>query len=266
MSGQVKLSDWKIFEVLAEKGSFRKASEVLDLDSANIKRSLDKLESALKLKLFARSPRGLRLTEDGISYQFRIKELMVPLEVELTAPERRVVSVQYDARISFSRLLLLLGRYKQIDSGLVFNCSGDGAKAEDFLSIRLQTGKELQGFRRSAVISPRLLSGKAKPITFRQLSDFPYVALSRDLDSESLNRLKPTLIVNGADEAIRSAVLGLGFCFVFSDDTVLQLVTGGSLLLLPIELREDSWNLEINSSSSELAHFFTHHRNLLLSK
>lgn len=264
MSGQLKLSDWKIFEVLAEKGSFRKASEVLVLDSANIKRSLDKLESALKLKLFARSPRGLRLTEDGIAYQFKIKELMAPLEVELAEHKRRVVSVQYDARLSFSRLLLLLSRYKQIDSGLVFNCSGDDANAEDFLSIRLQPGKGLQGFRRSAVISPRLLSGKSKPITFRQLSDFPYVALSRDLDSEPLNRPKPTLIVNGADEAIRSAVLGLGFCFVFSDYTVLQLVTAGSLLLLPIELPEDDWNLEIHSSSNELTHFFTHHRNLLL--
>ena len=146
MSGQLKLSDWKIFEVLAEKGSFRKASEVLVLDSANIKRSLDKLESALKLKLFARSPRGLRLTEDGIAYQFKIKELMAPLEVELAEPKRRVVSVQYDARLSFSRLLLLLSRYKQIDSGLVFNCSGDDANAEDFLSIRLQPGKGLQGF------------------------------------------------------------------------------------------------------------------------
>lgn len=266
MSGQVKLSDWKIFEVLAEKGSFRKASEVLDLDSANIKRSLDKLEFALKLKLFTRSPRGLRLTDEGIAYQFKIKELMVPLEMELAELKRKVVSVQCDARISFSRLLLPLSRYKQIDSGLVFDCSGDGSNVEDFLSIRLQSVKEAQGFKRSVVISPRLLSGKTKPITFRQLSDFPYVALSRDLDSEPLNRLKPTLIVNGADEAIRSAVLGLGFCFVFSDNTVLQLVTAGSLLLLPIEIPEDDWNLEINSSSNELANFFTHHRNLLLTQ
>ena len=266
MSGQVKLSDWKIFEVLAEKGSFRKASEVLDLDSANIKRSLDKLESALNLRFFTRSPRGLRLTDEGIAYQFKIKELMAPLEVELAEPKPKVVSVQYDARISFSRLLLLLSRYRQIDSGLIFDCSGNGKNTEDYLSVQLQPGKGLQGFRRSAVISPRLLSGKAKPITFRQLSEFPYVALSRDLDSEPLNRLKPTLIVNGADEAIRSAVLGLGFCFVFSENTVLQLVTAGSLLLLPIELPEDGWNLEINSSSNELAHFFTHHRNLLLTK
>ena len=126
MSGQVKLSDWKIFEVLAEKGSFRKASEVLDLDSANIKRSLDKLESALNLRFFTRSPRGLRLTDEGIAYQFKIKELMAPLEVELAEPKPKVVSVQYDARISFSRLLLLLSRYRQIDSGLIFDCSGDG--------------------------------------------------------------------------------------------------------------------------------------------
>ena len=72
MSGQIKLSDWKIFEVLAEKGSFRKASDDLELDSANIKRSLDRLESALNLKLFSRSPRGVKLTEEGKLYQFKI--------------------------------------------------------------------------------------------------------------------------------------------------------------------------------------------------
>lgn len=76
MSGQIKLSDWKIFEVLAERGSFRKASEDFGLDSANIKRSLDKLESTLNLKLFSRSPRGVKLTEEGKLYQFKIKELM----------------------------------------------------------------------------------------------------------------------------------------------------------------------------------------------
>lgn len=54
MPAQIKLSDWEIFEVLGEVGSFRKASEILRLDSANIKRSVDKLEPTLNLRLFNR--------------------------------------------------------------------------------------------------------------------------------------------------------------------------------------------------------------------
>ena len=45
MPAQIKLSDWEIFEVLGEVGSFRKASEILRLDSANIKRSVDKIRA-----------------------------------------------------------------------------------------------------------------------------------------------------------------------------------------------------------------------------
>lgn len=266
MPSQVKLSDWKIFEVLAEKGSFRKASEILELDSANIKRSLDKLESALNLKLFNRSPRGLRLTEDGILYQYKIKELMAPLGLEPTGSKRRLVSVEYDARLSFARVLLLLGRYSQIDPDLIFDCSADSSKAQDFLSILLQQGCETERFRRSAVISSRLLIGKSRPITFRQLLDFPYVALSDDLEAEALKALKPTLVVNNSDEAIRASVLGLGFCFVFSESSLLKLVTAGSLVFLPIELPEKPWKTQISSSSKELAEFLTCNRDLLLSK
>ena len=76
MPAQIKLSDWEIFEVLGEVGSFRKASEILRLDSANIKRSVDKLEPTLNLRLFNRTPRGVKLTEEGQSYQYKIKELM----------------------------------------------------------------------------------------------------------------------------------------------------------------------------------------------
>lgn len=260
MSGQIKLSDWKIFEVLAERGSFRKASEDFGLDSANIKRSLDKLESTLNLKLFSRSPRGVKLTEEGKLYQFKIKELMAPLGLQAAGSQRRMVSVEYDAKLSFARVLLLLGRYNQIDSSLIFNCSEEETKAKDYLSIRLLPGKEIQSFRRSAVISSRLLSGKTKPITFKQLSEFPYIALSRDLDSESLNGLKPALIVKDADE------VGLGFCFVFSENSLLKLVTAGSLLFLPIELPEKPWIPQINSSSKDLADFFLLYRNLLLTQ
>lgn len=266
MSGQIKLSDWKIFEVLAEKGSFRKASDDLELDSANIKRSLDRLESALNLKLFSRSPRGVKLTEEGKLYQFKIKELMAPLELQPTRSRRRKVSIEYDAKLSFARVLLLLGRYNQIDPSLIFDCSDTENKAKDFLSIQLHPGKDLQGFRRSAVVSSRLLSSKSKPITFKQLSEFPYIALSRDFDSESLGGLKPALIVKDADEAVRAAALGLGFCLVFSENSLLKLVTAGSLIFLPIELPEKPCHPEIHSSVKDLADFVQLHRNLLLTQ
>lgn len=263
MPAQIKLSDWKIFEVLGEVGSFRKASEILRLDSANIKRSVDKLESTLNIRLFNRTPRGVKLTEEGLSYQYKIKELMSSLEIKSpSAPARRVVSVQFDPKLSFSPLLLLLSRYNQIDPTLIFDCSKDNSK--DYLSVNLLPNVGAEGCRRTAVISPRLLNGKTKPITFKQLFDFPYITLSNDLNSENWEGLKAAIVVNNADEAIRAAVLGVGFCFVFSEDSLRRQIASGSLIRLPVELPERPWNPSINSSSKELREFIAFHQNLFL--
>lgn len=60
--------DWdklRIFHAVAEAGSFTHAGETLKLHQSAISRHISSLEDSLKVSLFHRHPRGLRLTEQG---------------------------------------------------------------------------------------------------------------------------------------------------------------------------------------------------------
>jgi len=57
--------DLRIFGLVARAGSFRKASDATRIQVPTLSRRIDGLESALGLKLFERTPRGLVLTEPG---------------------------------------------------------------------------------------------------------------------------------------------------------------------------------------------------------
>ena len=60
--------DWdklKIFHIVAETGSFTRASAALNLSQSAISRQISALEGELKVTLFHRHARGLKLTEQG---------------------------------------------------------------------------------------------------------------------------------------------------------------------------------------------------------
>ena len=58
----------KIFHVVAEKKTFTKASEKLDIKKATVSNIINQLEDALNVKLFYRNNKGVTLTEDGMKY------------------------------------------------------------------------------------------------------------------------------------------------------------------------------------------------------
>lgn len=57
----------KTFQVVAEEGSFAKAAEQLYISSTAVMKQINDLEYQLKVKLFVRSNKGLKLTEAGRS-------------------------------------------------------------------------------------------------------------------------------------------------------------------------------------------------------
>lgn len=62
------MEDWdklRIFNAVAEAGSFTRAGEVLDLSQSAISRQINALESRMNAALFRRHARGLTLTEQG---------------------------------------------------------------------------------------------------------------------------------------------------------------------------------------------------------
>lgn len=61
----VKLELYRIFREVAECGSISLAAENLYLSQSAVSQSVKQLEQQLQTRLFARSPRGVTLTEDG---------------------------------------------------------------------------------------------------------------------------------------------------------------------------------------------------------
>ena len=59
------LSQYKVFYTVAETGSISRAARELYISQPAISKSIGKLEEALGTRLFARSSRGVTLTEEG---------------------------------------------------------------------------------------------------------------------------------------------------------------------------------------------------------
>ena len=64
----VRLDDLQIFVRAAETGSFSAAARELDIAPAQASAALQRLERALGVRLFVRSTRRMRLSEDGERY------------------------------------------------------------------------------------------------------------------------------------------------------------------------------------------------------
>ncbi len=65
METESALSSYHIFNAVAEAGNLSKAAKALYISQPAISRAVSKLEQTLSVKLFIRSSRGVRLTEEG---------------------------------------------------------------------------------------------------------------------------------------------------------------------------------------------------------
>ena len=61
----VKLELYRVFKEVAETGNISAAAENLALSQSAVSQSVKQLETALQARLFARSPRGVALTDEG---------------------------------------------------------------------------------------------------------------------------------------------------------------------------------------------------------
>ncbi len=67
----VKLELYRVFKEVAETGNISEAAKNLYISQSAVSQSVKQLETALQARLFARSPRGVALTEEGrMLYQY----------------------------------------------------------------------------------------------------------------------------------------------------------------------------------------------------
>jgi len=78
--GTVQIGSLQIFCKAAEVGSFTVAAEVLGLTPAAVSRSVARIEERLKVQLFARSTRQVKLTENGRLYFEQFREALQQIE------------------------------------------------------------------------------------------------------------------------------------------------------------------------------------------
>ncbi|MCC8537000.1 LysR family transcriptional regulator [Xanthomonas axonopodis pv. poinsettiicola] len=83
MSIKFDLNDLQAFRAVAENGSFRRAAEQIRITQPALSRRIDKLESALNVKLFERTTRKVTLTTVGQAFMPQVERMLDDLDVAL---------------------------------------------------------------------------------------------------------------------------------------------------------------------------------------
>lgn len=83
MSHNFDLNDLQAFRAVVENGSFRKAAESIRITQPALSRRIEKLESALNVKLFERTTRKVSLTTVGRAFLPQIERLLDDLDIAL---------------------------------------------------------------------------------------------------------------------------------------------------------------------------------------
>src|SRR5438128_1033817 len=72
--------DIEYFAVVAQHGHVGRAAEALRLSQPAVSKSLRRLEAALEVKLFKRTPRGVEVTPEGAALLLRVRGLRLSLQ------------------------------------------------------------------------------------------------------------------------------------------------------------------------------------------
>jgi len=83
MSINFDLNDLQAFRAVVEKGSFRKAAEAISISQPALSRRIEKLESALNVRLFDRTTRRVNLTMVGRAFAPSAERLLNDLDIAL---------------------------------------------------------------------------------------------------------------------------------------------------------------------------------------
>ncbi len=95
---------------VVETGNFARAGEVMGLTPSGVSRAVARLEARLGVRLFDRTPRAVRLTEEGRGFHAQVAPLLAGLEDAATDASATAGSVRGRLRVNadpwFARLVL----------------------------------------------------------------------------------------------------------------------------------------------------------------
>ncbi|WP_309085894.1 LysR family transcriptional regulator [Chelativorans sp.] len=106
MRWSVQLATLHYAIVVAEEGSFLRASQRLAIDNTALSRRIRDLEYAIGVTLFHRHERGVRPTMAGARILERLRRILCDLDTALAAPTRGAQEVQQHLSVGVQRTLL----------------------------------------------------------------------------------------------------------------------------------------------------------------
>lgn len=245
MAPQGDFVDWdrlRVFRTVVDAGSFTAAARKLDLSQSAVSRQICSLEEALKIALFYRHARGLRLTEHGEAFDEAVKgmesQLAKALEQVANArsqtegPLRITTTVAFGSAWLSPRIARFHERYPDINVSVLLV----DAPEMDLLARQADVAIRFAEQTRGELIQQRLMNLRYHLYASRSYIDKRGMPSSyEDLDSHELivygggheaplknfdwilqegrapgNERKPALKVNNVYGMFRAVRAGLG--------------------------------------------------------
>ncbi|WP_109124463.1 LysR family transcriptional regulator [Dyella sp. C11] len=104
------LNGMSVFTAVVDAGSFAAAGDALDMSPPGVSRAISRLEARLGIRLFDRTTRSVRLTDEGRRFHLQVLPLLAGLEEAAAGAAQGAISVRGRLRVHmdplFSRLVL----------------------------------------------------------------------------------------------------------------------------------------------------------------
>lgn len=119
-NGSLDIDAVRAFVLVAELASFTRAAEAVGMTQSAISLQLKRLEQRLGLHLVERTPRSVRLTEDGAGFLERARDLLAAHDRALSSrhePEHRL-TIGFSDHVAGPDLARLIARVSSFDPAL----------------------------------------------------------------------------------------------------------------------------------------------------
>ena len=259
----IRLDDLALFVRTAALGSFSKAAREVNLLPGQASAAIQRLERELDLRLFARSTRSLRLTEEGKRYLPFAQDALQALRdgIDGIRGDTGVLAgtLQIAAPSDFGRNLLLpwISEFRRDHPGLDIQLLVSDQLADVFrdpVDVALRYGQIIDasyvalpvapGNRRVLVASPDYIARHGRPATLEDLADhncLQYRLRGRTYDRWSfplpegarLIQVTGRLVSDDAEVVRRWALAGEGIAYKSWLDVSADVAHGRLEVLLP---------------------------------
>ncbi|MFN6996667.1 MAG: LysR family transcriptional regulator, partial [Aquincola tertiaricarbonis] len=149
----VQLGSIELFCKAAELGSFTAAAEALGVTPAAVSRSIARLEQRLGVRLFVRTTRSIRLTEDGALYRAECQQALEQIaEAERAITGRQttptgLLRISVPTTYAHHRLLPLLPAFAQAYPGVALELNIGSLPAEDYIRFASEEQTEIKALQ-----------------------------------------------------------------------------------------------------------------------